>query len=516
MKRLIIIGLFAIIYGSTFSQIKSLVNQNYVVAGKNMITGKSLFGIEYSFSEHIYKFYRDATSGLITIQLRGLKHNGKELVNNGKIFVFDPTESYVKWSKRIKYKYSSIVQSDHFIVQTFSDYIYCIDNATGDKLWEINGTTDLIVPKKMKALIFSSFNAKNCGEITGINLNDGKELWNKSINSENGFRDILDLNDSTVLLVASGLHAFNINNGKGWNYNGVTSINNYEIEIAMFAAGLISGLVTGIYFFPMGSYQYYGLESNTLINGNLIYFADDNNMVCFDKSTGEKRWITPLPHNMTSKSSLFIRDSLIIMINKGFLNHNNYNAKFGYPFIAAFSMIDGKQNFLSEIGDERSIVWSYETRKDTAYILCNNLLSKYSMHNGELLSNVPFVTSWKNNISYFLGDQVYIQTQDSLFKEIYEADPGKFWICNENEKIWVTGYNFVVDYQVDIKDVYVCYRSSGNYKFLLNNHKTILIDKNGRKTAELNISENSQISGTVVYDMHDNRLIKLDLKELLR
>jgi len=60
----------------------------------------------------------------------------------------------------------------------------------------------------------------------------------------------------------------------------------------------------------------------------------------------EKKYIYKFPENIASKSTIFMDDSLIYMVNKGFAFVGNRQINYGTPFIASFEKQTGKQKHL--------------------------------------------------------------------------------------------------------------------------------------------------------------------------
>jgi len=59
------------------------------------------------------------------------------------------------------------------------------------------------------------------------------------------------------------------------------------------------------------------LVSNTITDSSNIYFASKEQLVKIDKQSGETVWKFPFSNDIASKSSIFMNDSVIFMINKG-------------------------------------------------------------------------------------------------------------------------------------------------------------------------------------------------------
>ncbi len=66
----------------------------------------------------------------------------------------------------------------------------------------------------------------------------------------------------------------------------------------------------------------------------------------------------------------------------------------------------------------------------------------------------------------------------------------------------------------NIINTYINYFNYKNYRFLLQQNKTIIL-RTGKAVATLNVSDKSIIIGTTLYDAQENKLIEIDLKDVL-
>lgn len=95
-----------------------------------------------------------------------------------------------------------------------------------------------------------------------MNLKNGEIIWNRKLNRDFGWNDVFYANDSTLMVVASGLHAINLKTGKGWDYDAETG----GKKLIMSNEGSV-----------------YGLVLNTIRDSSNIYFASKEQLAKIDK-----------------------------------------------------------------------------------------------------------------------------------------------------------------------------------------------------------------------------------------
>lgn len=103
--------------------------------GKNLLTNVDIKGIQYTFPKTIFGAYLDETTGLLTVQLRKIKKNGKYYKNKGHYLVYDLDKKKVQWSREISYNVASLRQADSLLL--FKGHRgYRLDIHSGDVLWK--------------------------------------------------------------------------------------------------------------------------------------------------------------------------------------------------------------------------------------------------------------------------------------------------------------------------------------------------------------------------------------------
>ena len=298
--RKIILGFSLLITLTGFSQKNQIqVFSNEIILGKSLVDCSVIKGFEYVFSDKIHETFLDTTTGFLTAQLRGLSKNGKWLNNTGDIVQYDIKNQKVLWSKKIAYQSSNLQQFSKTMIYTVANKSYCLDINTGNELWEVKNNIYFVDPIDNIGIGYkfkSSTGYSN--ELEGIDLKNGNVVWKRDLNREYGWNDVFYTNDSTMIVVAAGLHAINIKTGKGWDYNTITGKKDYTGTAAANAVGVAAGLLTGTFVMSTGHNLVRDLVSNTIIDSSNIYFASKEQLVKIDKQSGEILWKFPFSNEI--------------------------------------------------------------------------------------------------------------------------------------------------------------------------------------------------------------------------
>ena len=506
--------LITIIGYSQKNQIQVLSNEK--ILGKNLVDSSAISGLEYVFPDRIHNTFLDTVTGFLTVQLRGLSKNGKWLNNTGQIVQYDIKNQKVLWSKKIAYQTSNLQQFNNTMIYTVGNKSYCLDINSGNELWEVKNNIYFVDPVDNIGIGYkfkSSTGYSN--ELEGINLKNGNILWKRDLNREYGWNDVFYINDSTMIVVAAGLHAVNINTGKGWDYNTITGKKDYTGTAATNAVGAIAGLLTGTFVMSTGHNLVRDLVSNTIVDSSNIYFASKEQLVKIDKKSGEIVWKFPFPNDLTSKSSIFMNDSLIFMVNKGMAFMGYRQLDFGKPFFAAFDRQTGKQVFLSVINVKDDPILSFHINSKEIFWVFKNRIMKYSMETGAEIIKKDFPKDNFGELKYFVGSQVFITDTNGNLLNLLQSDSTKLYVFTNRSETLSLDENLNVTKTMDYKDLSIYYQQTTDFKFIANNKTTLVVNNEGKKIAEVGATANAFIIDSTLYDTQENSFITIDLNKII-
>ncbi len=518
--RTIIIGFLLLVSITSFSQKNDFqVLQNEIVLGKNLLTNSEIKGIKYIFPDRIHETFLDTTSGYLTVQLRGLRKE-KWLDNKGKILQYDLNNKKLLWSKKIAYQASSLQQFSNTMIYTDANKGYCLNINTGDKLWEVKNNIYYVDPIENIGIGYkfeSSIGHSN--ELEGIDLKSGNVIWKKELNREYGWNEVFYINDTTMIVVAAGLHSININSGKGWDYNTITGKKNYTGTAIANAVGVAAGLLTGTFIISTGHNLVRDLVSNVLLDSSYIYMASKEQLAKIDKQTGEIIWKNPFSKDLASKSSIFMNDSLIFMINKGFAFMGYRQLDFGKPFIAAYDKETGNQKYLSLINMKEDPILGFQLLNNEIYLVFKNKMAKYSKETGDLIIEKDFPNENFGELKNFIGNQVYVindnNNNNNNLVSLPQSDTTKVFVLTNQSKTLSIDNQLNVNNIIAYEDLSIYNLRTKDLRFFAKENKTLIIDSEGKRVAELETSSNAFLVGETLYDSKKDSFLAIDLEELI-
>lgn len=517
MKNNLAVLIFVFTVLNVFSQNSTteVLNRNKIV-GKDLILQKDILANEFVFNERIYRSYIDSLTGYATLQLRKLSKNGKVLSLNGLVVVYDLNNKSVKWTKKIDYSNSSIQQYGDILILSKGNKIFRMNIENGDPMWDIKNDLYYVdVNKKVGVGYAYNGLTGSIHTLEGIDLNTGESLWQKELKRDYGWNKIIKTDAPNLLIVAGGLHALNIETGSGWDYETKTGKKDYTETVAKNVGGLVLGALTGTYVVSSGSNLVSDILSGVIVDSTHIYMASKEKLSCINNIDGTVNWSYPLPENSTSKSSLIVGDSTLVLINKGYAFWKNKTIDFGEPFLLEVNKRTGNEIAFKNLTEKDNPIVDYKIKNDSLLLLFGDKIEYYSLKNKAVTVSKTFDSETYGSFRFFIGDQLYAKNTDSAINYSLLADSTHYFVQTAKGKTLKFGTNLSLLDAFDFDDLYLFQKTIKNHKFINQKDQTIILDSNNNPVSELNLSFYFRIVNNKIYETNENSLLEIDLTQLL-
>jgi outer membrane protein assembly factor BamB len=225
-----------------------------------------------------------------------------------------------------------------------------------------------------------------------VDLLTGQELWQRPGSECDGYRWARTADTNWVYVVANGLQAFQVDNGKGWSFETSTSSKAVGKEVAKHAGLAILGALTGT--IPTADWDpdlTHNLCSYPVTINGRVYFAARDNVYCFERQTGKVLWQTKL---VNEPGSLLVSDfgPYLAVIGEGW-KYRNYNVhKALTPSLILFDL-DSGERVAQFATDSSDVVLDFRWTEDAAYFLTSTRLYHLD-HKLAILSAIERTPEW--------------------------------------------------------------------------------------------------------------------------
>ena len=514
MKNIILPCLLCLLISQVIGQDKLKIPVTDIYIGRNFITNTDIRAKRYDFPENIFKWDIDDSTKLLTLQLRGTMEDGSDLKDSGNVAFVDFSTGEMRWEQQMDFRDQTFDQYDSLMIKTDGNISSCLNVATGEIIWSAKYTLCYINRHfRIGVGYVPSTEGGGINNIEGIDLKTGKSLWKRKINKDFTLNEFIPLNDSVIIFSANGLHLALLKTGKGWDYNALTGKKDYSGTVAANVINMTFSLLFGNDFdLTTGHDLISGVVSNTLVDSTGIYIADNRFITKLDRA-GNEIWHNKLPKKQVSRSSIFFKDSMIVMVNDGSALLNSELVKYGVPFIAAFDKNTGKQLFFCKAGYKNDQILSFNIQQDTLFLLSKNRVLKHSLKDGTELWERYFKTDSLGELTHFGGDELYIQKDSDTITPVCPS-PNSISVFNNRDQLFVLNYFLKTNAVIPNDHIYTCYLKSKEYKFIDDGISTVVIDRSNQPVATLDISGNSILIGSKLFEVQGKSLVVTEIDQL--
>ena len=505
MRRTIVTIFIVFVTLTIFAQ--AIRTSSKQIVGKNVITGKEIFGNKYEFSDNIYNCIRDTAANRLFVELRGV--NGKHYKNNGCISVFDLNTKQILWFKKLNYATQEVELYENVLFITSEKKIERINMNTGETMWTTSCRLLATIPN-LNISLGTKYNAfiGKFEKLKAINLNNGQINWERDIDYSYGINGVKNINDTAIIFKAAGLHKMNLKTGKGWDYNAVTGAFDYGKMIGANVAGLALGILTGTFVISTGHDLVSNINSDIASDSLNHYFASKEYLVALNHN-GNLVWKTKLPTG-TSSSTLFYTKDTIYMINMGEAKYNGRTSDYGKPYLAAYDKKTGNQLFMNIKNEDKNPIVEYVLTKDSLEIYYRKGAAKYSLITGYSTNEISFDEKKTGYLKYSAGRSSIYMKSDSTYMNLFKLNPKSMYFVTTKNNIIQVNENLEITKTLELDNLYLKKMGTEKYKYLYLDKFISIINNDNLKIGELYIGKQIFSMGSKIYGIEDNHITEIE------
>ena len=462
------------------------------LVGRHYQRQENISGKEILVEGYVRHLYADSITKTVSVQLDRFSRKGVPQ-GSGILFVWDTEKERSLWHCKINSDIENLSPVQNVLFLTSDFKTRCFDRRSGKEHWNDRGCISYVDQKLGVGIrCKDNLGSTEVSKLEGINLYNGKKIWERKIFSQQGWADMLPLNDSVILLLSDALYALNMKNGEGWRH---------EIFLKELP-------------FPKAEKEFMQrFTSNILIEKEKIYIASCDRLFCLDH-TGKVLWLQGVSRKITGESQIFTMDSSLYMVNYGSgLVKGSMTKKWGIPYVAKFNKNTGFQEAFSSFPTSLGIVNHVQVSKDTLYVLFDQHLIKLSSSDLARGIQVEFSLD-KDRAGYFASNRIFV-LEDSRYKTLQEMDSTRCYILTGKQNILCVKADVQGARMLLPSEYCLCYLTYQGYSFLSRGEETIVIAPSGELWAHLRISKNAVRVGNKLYDAQENKITIVDLDEVI-
>ena len=330
----------------TFSFAEGKEDKKYVLSstvslGKKHRTSDTIFGIQHTFPCKIEALSLDPENGDILL----LSYNGKVRTYEaiGYLALYNTSTKSFSWQRKIK-AYNLATTKDHILLSGDKG-TYCYEKSSSKMLWKKSYTWLQPLGRDTRLGVTTD------GKV--IDLQTGNTVWNRKLRGKYYVEDVLNLDDSTLLVAQGGLHLVNKTTGEGVSFNdnsedkgrgGSTALSFLTAMTFITGSGMTATAAASEALVPRQ-----GMCSRIMVENDRAYYATRERLMCIDLKARKLVWQSELDAEETGSSVIRADKENVYLLNTG-IGYNIYGRPLhhGEPYLATFNKIAGRRTHIEK------------------------------------------------------------------------------------------------------------------------------------------------------------------------
>ena len=494
MKNLLLTTIFSSITLICLSQ-KNIEHKMSIIfddepIGINLKTNQKIPSKRIHIEKLFSSIYYDSINHVILALVKEYENDGPF----ADLIAIDLKSSEILWQKELNLKKNNFSFDENILVFEEGKNLYTHDILTFEKKWEIPSKLyGVFTDYKIGLTMNKSFWQQYKDGLMGIDLHTGNVKWtNENIKLKKGFNYKTFVKDSFFYFINDKFYGLNVKTGQHW-----------ESEFQFYK--------------DCSNYSYYGYCpycSNFAFDSFYFYIANENAIIKYDyygKLISEMRF----PNMVTaSMSKLYINDSTLIIVNKGFTVLGNYKVNtFETPFVAIYTKTGENKAFIPLIDED---ILKSDIVHNELFLYQKKALHIIDIQKGEHIFSKE-VPKKKMKTWIDIIEAPFYQQVGNQFNYISPTDSSKLFLLKMNDKIDIVDkeFNELGVISEDSTHYIIAEDSLFEAIFNLKNKTTTLINNSKEKIVELFNVQSIFKRNERVFIVIKNRIYIIKLIDLL-
>ena len=176
-------------------------------------------------------------------------------------------------------------------------------------------------------------------------------------------------------------------------------------------------------------------------------------------------------------------------------------------------MNTGKQEYLT-LFEKGGVFTGYEVKDNSVVLLERDGVQAHALADQTILAEKNCDTTVHGELLRFVGKKIYTERGD-YFDCLADLDSSWVNIYTSKHQVLTMNTSLEILKETPWNDFYLCYAEKDGYKFLLKDGKTIVIDRQNRKVANIDVDDNSVIVGHTLYNISKTTYSVIDLSSVI-
>lgn len=446
--------------------------------GSSAVSGQSVMATTFSFENPLYKMIADSLSNSIYFTTRKYDYATKRYVNVGSCGKIEADDDSLHWFKNVTQ--FELSNTTPLLILSNSNKSSGYNKIFGYDQINFPGKIVHVNEKLNVALVISnSVNQLNAHELTTGNL-----LWTSPLNNENNWNDLTYIDDSTIIIAASGLTSINLRKGKNWEIKLETSSKPSGQTVISENSIISKAAVQSIETSTIVS-KITNLASNILVDNSTIFFADKNSLNAINLS-GKLIWQQNLKNYELSQSIISIINGELLLFNLGKAHFGDNTIIYGKPFLIKLDKATG--TIISDQNSKLETVFDFVKLNHSVLFANKKGISTTDITNSLFESIIELDEKKYGQFNSFINPDEYYAEREGHIVPLSFINSQLIFFVTGNDKVYGVS-NHKIEYEYHFTELYKKQFDVNRAVLLKNGLKHYLVSKNYELLTTINSEE---------------------------
>jgi hypothetical protein len=443
--------------------------------GNSAVSDQPIIATTFLFDNPVYKLVADTNNNCVFFTTRKYDNTIKKYINIGMCGKIDADEDSLLWFKNVS-QFDITNTNPYLILSNVNkssaynkEFGYDHINFPG-KIVHINEAQNIV-------LIISN----NTNKLSAHLLSTGNLVWQTTLNNEQQWVDLKYLNDTTLLIAASGLTSINLKTGKNWEIplethlkpTGPILISENDLQNKNSLNSVETATNNSNITF---------LSSNILINNKEVYFASKDYLTAID-STGKIIWQQDLKKYQLSQTILSVINDEVLLFNIGKAKCGDKSVVYSKPFLLKFNKTTGVLN--SDQTSKIETIFDFVNMNNSIVFANKKAISTTDITNALFESIIELDEKKYGQFKSFINpDEFYVEREGHIVPLSFINSQLIFFVTT-NDKVYGVS-NHKIEYEYHYTELYKKQFDINKAVLLKGGTKHFLVSKNFELLSTIN------------------------------
>jgi len=489
---------------------QSVFNTAYTrtnVVGSSVNSNDSIFATTVHLAYPVYSTVLDTLYGHFVFSCRQRGDGIDDVyMNKGGFAALLYDDNSLMWKNETTL-YDFALSGNHLLVSNDNRTVD-FDRNLGFAIQRYTSKLFLSVPESQIAFTYAS---DTSDMVSCIKLDSVEVIWTARIPRNEDWADVKMLDDTTMLVAASGLHALNLNRGLIWSIPLSTSLSNTGTLVYSPARNNTIKKVSQSFNTCVYDSIITQMSSNILIHDRKIFFASREEVIALAPD-GKVIWHCDLRDYEPAKMLIRAHNNQIQLVNFGLAAHLRNFVTRGIPFVLTLNIETGEIEDQYGLAELENLSDFMQSERGMSFGAKETMI-EINESSAIVKSKLPLNVSKYGRFHEFIDGNNYYALKGEQYVTLNSIDNELIYFLADNNKVYGIKQDRLL-YEYHFTEIFKKAAKVGDKNILRGLKETLVVDANHKLLAKIRLPDNFEVLKEKLYFIDKEKIHIVDLREI--